>query len=186
MTNLIKKPTFLLLLLLSIYCCKSERKKIIKDSEVNLELTTYYNQKLNFSIEYPKDWVLLNSNDEVVFAVKEEDASVLFGSAVHITLLMDTINNSINLEKVMEESNTSMSNSFNNFGIEKIEELQINNNPAIKVKCSFEASSNNVKSLLYFVKTSRRIYLVALSGNIQEFDKYEKIYEYIAKTFKAE
>jgi hypothetical protein len=169
--------------LMFLYSCKSEHKRIVKYEDVNLELTSYRDSIFNFSIEYPSEWKLIGPNEEVIFAVKKADDSQKF---IHITLLMDTITNSVILSKIVEENYKDLSTTFDNFTVEEVKDLAVNKNTAIKVKCFFDANSTTIQSLLYFIKTSKRVYLVALSSNSNEFSKYEKIYEYIANTFQAE
>ena len=167
------------------YSCKTEKRKIIKDGNISLELEKYKDSENNFSIEYPISWIRIKGNEDVIFIVKMANDSLnnSFKNTIHITKIVDKKDALPNLTDIAKENINDMSNSFVNFQVIKSKNLEINNNSAIKVKCTFDAHKTSITSLLYFIKTADRIYLVGLSSLTSKFNKYEKAYEYIAKTF---
>ncbi len=78
-----------------------------------------------------------------------------------------------------------MSNTFEEFKVVTNEKVNINELPAIKLKCSFVSNKESITTLLYFIKTSNNVYLIGLSSASGKFTEYEKVYEYIAKSFNV-
>lgn len=156
---------------------------MLKNDDISLSLISYHDENLNFSIDYPEKWEIIDPNEDIAFAVKKADDSQKF---IHITVLDDSVNDEVNLRKIVEENYKELADTFDNFIVDEVVDLHVNKNSAIKLKVKFDADSTTLQSLLYFIKTSNRVYLLALTSNSVEFFYYEKIYEYIANTFNAE
>lgn len=177
----------LIILSIIFYACKNERKKVIKDGNINIQVDKYKNNKYGFSIEYPTEWQILKENQDVVFAVKMITDSLdnSFQNAIHITNLIDSNNTQVNLSDIVQASVNDMSNTFEKFKVVTNEKVNINELPAIKLKCSFVSNKESITTLLYFIKTSNNVYLVGLSSASGKFTEYNKVYEYIAKSFNV-
>ncbi len=177
----------LIVVVLSFYSCKNERKKVVKYGAISIQLEKYQNKEYGFSIEYPVEWQNLRSNQNVIFAVKmiKDSLDKSFQNTIHITSLLDSNDTQVVLNDIVKASINDMSNSFEDFQLLTNEVLDINNLPVIKIKCTFLSNNDSITTILYFVKTSNNVYLIGLSGLSNEFTKYEKIYEYIAKSFNV-
>jgi len=177
----------LTVLILLSYGCKPERQKIIKYKDVKVQLERYENKEHNITIEYPANWKRAEGNQDIIFIVQmlNSVSDNGFPNTIHITSLFNSTDTIIALDDLVKASIEDMSGSLKNFHLDIHEEIDINNHPAIRIKCTFSSGDNSISTLLYYVQLPHNVYLVGLSGISSKYAKYEKTYEYIAKTFNV-
>lgn len=165
-----------------------EKKRTIEDGLLSVELEEYQSKEYKFSIDYPKEWRILNGNEDVIFVAKmvRDSLNRNFQNTIHITKLLENNSSEVSLNDIVEANINDMVNSFDDFKIITKEETFINQFPAIRAKCQFSANGVNIMTIMYFVKAKDYVYLIGLSESSNNLTNYEMVYDFIANSFRSD
>lgn len=132
----------------------------------------YYDEKDKYSLSYPSDWEILNTDTYVRLLPVRKDSEVIIEPLFQIA----TTAWSDNLDSFVKSNfnREILTGRYRNFKLIDEKEEKINSMPAHMIEFSYELTGEAVQTICYMIEKNNRVYLLMGIGPQQHFENQLK------------
>lgn len=146
----------------------------------------YYHEEYGFSVQLPNKWEKKEgASGTAIVALSPYDSTAdLFQENVNVTV--GELPDGVDLQRYFGLNMGEISRLLLNFTQHGTGDTRLGGTKALWINYSYEMGAYKLQTLIYMLEKDRNVYIITCSGEAEQFPKYEKTFQLIAKSFRFE